>query len=411
MTKAIVFVAVAAVACGGSPSHGGSPDAPSGGDDDAAPPHDAGTCARTAPTGDHAHRVVISHPFDGSGNPATAWEVLALSGSGELSEPGVTFQMGVESEGAVVFTPDGALGLAPQDDGSVGVFALADDGTPTVLDAAFTGSSGMYADRIVMDPAGDHAYVLDQQTRDNGGGVYRIDLACDGTPSGGDLVVAATLPGGLAFVPGGDRALLAAGDVGSNSGSGNDTQLVQWSETGVPSFVGGANAFGDGMAIVGGTALTADGSAFLIGDINQFETGEGSNRIAVVTRDGDTLAPAGVLPIDDPEALVASPFGDVVLATSGFGNAVEVLDTSGSGGAWTVRGEPTYTGAKPELPGAAVEVTIGAIAALVLVSELEGVRRVELRSDGHVVDDGRFTIGDGTGNDLAAIVGAIGVTP
>ena len=268
----------------------------------------------------------------------------------------------------------------------------------------------------MIAPAGNRAYVLDQQTRDNGGGIYEIDLACDGTPSGGGLVVAAKLPGGLAFAGSGALALVAANDFGpagspGATATGNDIELVAWNDGSAPAFVGGADAFGDDQAIVGGTALTGDGSAFLVGDVNQFETGEGSNRIAIVAVGSAAVAPAVVLPFDDPEALVASPFGDVVLATSGIGNALDVLDTGGSGGAWRVRGEVAYTGAKPELPGGAVMVTTGLIAGFVFVEENEGVRGLHFDAGGDVVDDGRFTIGDGTGNDLAAIVGAIGVTP
>jgi hypothetical protein len=109
--------------------------------------------------------------------------------------------------------------------------------------------------------------------------------------------------------------------------------------------------------------------------------------------------------IDDPFSLVASPFGDVVLVVDGFGNAMFVLDNSPTG--FVVRGEVTYQGAKPELPGGAVRIDAGQLKGWVFVEENSGVRTVEMKQDGSVVDHGRFGVGDGTEN----VVGAIGVTP
>lgn len=401
MSIRIVSAVLLCVACRSSHHEVG----PDGGDAGSNGGDAAMSCPRVVPSGDHAHHVVISHPFDGSGNPSPQWEVLDLAADGTLSQPKITFQMGAATDGAVAFTPDGELAVAAQDDGSLGVVRLADDGTPSVIAAAYKGTSGWYASSAVMAPSGDHVYVLSQQTVDNGGGIYRIDLACDGTPSDVGRVVSTGMPGGLTFVPGADRALVAA----------DQTGLFAWTEptaNPAPSQLTGFDPFGDGMAIVGAAALTADGKTYAVGDINQYETGgEGMNRLAIVPRSGDTLGSAAVVPINDPESLIASPFGDVVLSVSGYGNALYVLDTSGTGGAWAVRGQVTYTGAAPELPGAAIELSTGMLNGNVFVSELQGVRRVELRPNGSVVDDGRFTIGDGSGNDLQDIVGAIGVSP
>jgi hypothetical protein len=171
-------------------------------------------------------------------------------------------------------------------------------------------------------------------------------------------------------------------------------------------WLGGANAFGDQTAIVGGAALTADAGHFLVGDTNQF--GGIPNRVAIVDVGQTALANPTVLPnIQDPLALVASPFGDVVLVASGFGNALYVIDRGGAGGAFRLRGEVAYSGAKPELPGGAVGITAGMLRGWVLVAENLGVRRVQLNSDGSVVDLGKLSTGSGTQN----IVGAIGVTP
>jgi hypothetical protein len=393
-----VFLVLAA--CGGGGS-AGSVDAGGGVADaaaDAAP--DAAPCTRTPAAADRVRHVVISHPYDADGNPASTWEVLDLAADGTLSRPGTTFEMGRATVGEVAFTPDGEIGLAVQDDdGSLGVFRLADDGTPTVIAAKLPAS--FYASRVVMAPSGDHAYVLAAQWRENGGGIYRVDIACDGTVTDRGLVAAAKLPAALACVPGTARAVVAATDLGS-SAAGDDVHLVTWGEP--PAYLGGSPSFGDDMAIVGGATLTADGQTFLVGDTSQFASVP--NRVAIVTVGATGVSDPVVLPdIMDPIALVASPFGDVVLVASGFGNAFYVLDHGDV--SWELRGEVSYQGAPPQLPGGAVRIDAGMLRGSVLVSENVGVRRVELRADGSVVDDGLFSLGSG----LDAIVGAVGVTP
>jgi hypothetical protein len=359
----------------------------------------AGGCPRTAAAADRVRRVVISHPNDATGAKAMAWEVLDLSASGDLSRPGRTFTMGYANTGTMVFTPDGAVGLVNNDDGSIGVVRLDAAGVPTVVHAAFKGA--FYAGPIVMAASGDHAFVLDTEWRENGGGIYRVDIGCDGTLTDRGLVIASRLPGALAFVPGTNRAVLAAADIASSTLHA-DAHLLTWGEP--PTWLAGSDAFGDDEAIVAGATLTADGGHFLIGDNSQF--GSQPNRVAVVEVTATGLVNPKVIPnINDPVALVASPFGDVVLVASGFGNAFFVLENKAGG--FQLRGEVTYSGPKPELPGGAVRIDAGMLRGWVLVAENLGVRRVELKADGGVVDHGKFSTGTG----YVSIVGAIGVTP
>src|SRR5262249_59456060 len=91
-------------------------------------------------------------------------------------------------------------------------------------------------------------------------------------------------------------------------------------------------------------------------------------------------------------------FGDVVLVASGFGNAFFVIDRDATG--FKKRGEVTYTGPKPELPGGAVMIDVGALRGLVLVAETSGVRRVAFHADGSVVDLGKFAVGTRSGPQL-----------
>lgn len=332
-----IVVALALAGCSNS-NHGTTGDDHPGDDDDV--PSDTGStsaCPREAALADRTRHVVISHPFTDAGK-GTLYDVLDVTATGQLSKPGRPFNMAVGVEGTIEFTADGKVGMIAQDDGSLGVFALADDGTPTVIDPQFKG--GFYASQVVM--AGDHAFVLDGDTTGNGGGIYRVDIACDGTPTSKGLVAAANLPGAFAFLPGGDRAVIASTQFGT-SAAGADAELVMWGDT--PTLVDDVDAFGDDMALVGGATLTASGGHFLIGDRSEFSGIP--NRVAVVQVGATGLTKPTVIPnINDPYALIASPFGEVVLAIDGYGNAMHVLEDNGSG--YALRGDVAYKGTAPQ---------------------------------------------------------------
>jgi hypothetical protein len=338
------------------------------------------------------HKVVVSHPYDAAGQPANRYRVLELEGPA-LTDPGVTFEMGRSTIGVIAFTPDGEVAVAPQEDGTLGVVRL-DGDTPEVVHAAFAG--GFYADRVVMAPGGDLAYVLDNQWRENGGGIHRVAIGCDGTLTDLGRWVESKLPAGLHLA--GDRAVLVANDVGG-SPAGDDAHLLDWAAA-TPGPLDGADAFGDDEHIAGGSAVTEDGAHLLIGDTSAFSGIP--NRVAVAAIEGDTLTPVQVLtPIEDPLSIVT--LGEVALVVSGFGDAVFVLDYDPTADPpFTVRGEPTYVGASPQLPGHAV-----LSGSTVLLAELEGVRRFRLDGGGVVTDLGLTSLG----SDTDAITGAIGVQP
>lgn len=382
------LLALSLYACG---DDGG--DASDAGAFDAVTP-DASACPR-APVARTVHKVVVSHPYDAAGGPASTYRLLDLGGAGGLSDTGVTFEMGRSTIGEIAFTPDGEVAIVPQEDGTLGVVRF-DGDTPVVVHAAFAG--GFYADHVVVAPAGDLAYVLDNQWRENGGGIHRVAIGCDGTLTDLGRWVPSKLPAGLHLD--GDRAVLVATDVGA-SPAGDDAHLLDWSAA-EPGPLDGADAFGDDDAIVGGSAVTPAGDFLLIGDTSAFSGVP--NRVAVVAIDGDTLTPVQVIsPVEDPLSIVMSPSGDVALVVSGFGDAVLVLDHDpGAATPFTLRGEPTYLGASPQLPGHAV--LLGATA---LLAELEGVRRFRFDGGGVVTDLGLTSLG----NDTDAITGAIGVQP
>lgn len=380
-----VVLALAAVGCGG----GGGDTSPGDSGTDGTP-----ACVREPAAADRVRHVVIAHPYADASTKANAWEVLDLSATGELSRPGRTFTMGRAIVGELAFTRDGTIGVAAQEDGSLGVFRL-DDGVPTVLHEKLTGS--FYAGRVVTAPDGT-IYVLDNQWRENGGGIYKLAIDCDDNVADAGLVAAAKLPSGLAFASA-DRALVAATDIGS-SPAGAEAHLVAWSDA--PSVTSSTDAFSDDEAIIGGVALTADEQYFLIGDTSSFASVP--NRVAVVPLAGSAFGATEMIPdLEDPIALVADPDRTQVLAVSGFGNAMYVLDKPAT--TWRKR-EVTYAGAKPQLPGGAVMIGAGTLKGRVLIAENLGVRQVRFTADG-VEDLGMFSLGDGIPNST----GAIGVTP
>jgi hypothetical protein len=385
-----VFLVAVLAACGGSGN--------STGDSGTTPVEDGPgtTCVRDPAPADRTRRVVISHPYSADSMKANEWEVLDLSMTGELSRPARMFTMGRAFVGEVAFTPDGKIGIAPQEDGTLGIFKLDDAGVPTVLHTNFKGS--FYAARVVVAPTGA-IYVLDTQWRNNGGGIYELAIDCNDNVMDKGLVAASKLPAALAFTTG-NHQVLAAVDIG-DSAMGADVHMVS---LGGPTVIASADAFADDMQIVGGATLTNDGSAFLVGDTSSF--GTQPNRIAVVPITGMQLGTPYMIPmIEDPIVLLASPFADKVLVVSGFGDAIFQVAKTGS--TWAAAGELTYQGVKPQLPGGAVMVERGALRGLVLVAENEGVRRVEMFAAGTITDRGLFSLGSG----LVNTTGAIGVTP
>lgn len=385
-----VFSIAMLVGCGGDPD-GGAPDAPA--------PDASGTCERFASADDRTRHVVVAHPYDASGNQSAMYEVLELSAAGTLTqfEPPRMFSLGARTPfGQIAFTPDGEVGLVAMDNGDLGVFRL-DDGMPTVVHASFDGA--FYASRVIVDPAGDRAWVVDPNTRENGGGIYAVTIGCDGTLTDQGMVAAARSPGGLAIR--GTQAVIAARDI-LDSPAGDDLHVIELASPAVRD--GGGDAFGDDDQSFSGFALTHDGATALIGDSNF----AGPNRVGIASVTPTSMI--AIIPdITDPSAIATSPYGDVAVVSSSQppGEGIYVLDKGGPAGAWRNRGEITYVGPAAQLPGDMTTIDRGALAGSVLVSELSSVRRLVFHSTGEVEDVGSLSFGDGLEN----IGGAIGVTP
>ncbi len=397
---ATVLVCAALAGCGGGGA--GSVNAGGGGDGGATADAAPTGCPRQPAAADRERVVVISHPYDASAAKAPTYEVLTLGTDGTVSQTGTTFEMGRSLDARIHFTPDGAIGMVAQEDGTLGVFRV-NGTTPTVIESAYDAGGAFYASDVVMSEDGAHAFVLDAQWRENGGGIDQLAIDCDGNVSYEGEIAPAKLAYAMTLLSG-TSAVVAADDI-RDSTPGDTVHLVNLAGNGV---IAGADAFGDDQAIVSDATLFGTGTRyFLVGDNSQFSGV--NNRIAVVRVANQTLTPVQVLtPIEDPYALVASPDGDVAIAVSGFGNAIFEIDyASGNDPPFSIAGELTYTGAKPQLPGKAVLIDRGSLRGLVLVAENLGVRRVRFAAGGAVEDDGVTLVGSGN----ESIVGSIGVQP
>ena len=357
------------------------------------------------PSYDYERVVVIAHPFGGPGEPAKTWEVLRLSAEGELNQPGELFEMGSDSSGKVVFTPDGTIGISTDDNGKLGVFTVSSEGAVDVVYAEYDGD--FYASQLVIEEDGTHALIVDGNWPNNGGGIYRIAIAADGTITEEGLLIEAKNATSLILVSEGLMAV-SAKELGSST-NGEDVHLIDRYSG---ERLGGILAFPEEGEWVSASALSFDGRYGVFADGSGFSNF--ANSISVVDFDGGDIALAQdipSLPYQSPSAFVVSPFGDTLLMLTADAGEDAISIYSFAGGTtsapltWVA--ELDYNGAGPLLPAAAGFISRGSLEGRALVAENLGVRSLQFEEDGTVTDLGLFSVGSGIG----AIVGAIGVQP
>ncbi len=356
-------------------------------------------CTRTPGPDAAPRKVVVSHPFDAAGKKTGAMEVLDLSVDGTLTASGKTFALTKAAFEPIVFTPDGEIGLVAEDDGTLGVFRFDASGAVSVVHAAFKGK--FYANKLVMDPSGQRAYVVDPNTEENGGGLHVVDIACDGTLTDKGKLVPAKTWSVFQFV--GDTRAIVAGGPALGSPATVDAHLLSWKSP--PSLVASTAPFGDRDAIPSWMDVTPDKKLALIAD-NGILAG---SRVAVVEITDTALIPRQILPIDNPAVVIASPHDGVALVLNSDGkDGFTLLKRTGPPTAPFVNaGKLAYVHGKPELPSVAAMIARGPLKGRVLVAENVAVRSLQFTTDGGVTDLAklRFPMG------LQNIVGTIGVQP
>ena len=381
---------------------GGCASSTTDGEEGAAPlTEDATSCNNGAlPAADRTRKVVVSHPF---GTDPAVYEVLNLSASGTLTKTGKKFSMGqANSFAPIVFTPSGKIGLATQQDGTIGVFRFETNGSVTVVNKAWSG--GFYANAITMDPSGTKAYAVDSDTVENGGGVWQIAIGCDGTLT----TTARTVTGGgataMSLVPTNKKnAVLYANSAGASEPTSN-AFLVDVGVTPATVKVGG-DAFGDQVAHSSAIGVTLDGKYALIGD-DGITAGD---RLSVV--DTTYMKHRQLFTTRAPFAIVMSPWGNAAIVVNGD-DADEIstlrYNPANEDAPFTQTGDIAYTLPRPSLPGAAVQIERGTLKGRVLVAELLAVRQVKFTSAGDVKDVSQLKWPD---TDNGQIIGTVGIQP
>lgn len=358
-------------------------------------------CPRVAKPEDRARKVVISHSFDEDGEKKNAkvYEILELSATGELTRTNETFEMG-RGFSEIAFTPDGEVGLVPQEDGSLGVFTFDSDGKVRVIHAAFR--EGFYARHVVVSRDGARAFVLDPNTANNGGGVYEIAIGCDGTLSHVSLAVPGGQAHAMALVPTNpDHAVLIAG-AAFDSTATDYAHLLDLAPATPARLTSGA-VFADRDAIASSVAVTPDGKWALVTDNSVIQ----GNRMAAVAL--DTMKATATIEVPSPAAVVMSPFGNAALLLESDGNDALVAvtyDPANAAKPFAVKGKIAYKSGKTELPSFASVIDRGALKGHVLVAELLMVRHLAFKPDGSIADLGAVTF-----EGFSGIVGSLGVQP
>lgn len=356
----------------------------------------ATTCIRALGPADRTRKVVVSHPY---GDDQTRYEVLDLTSTGELTRTGAVFQMERAGWSPIVFTPDGEIGLVAEDRGGVGVFRFDASGAPVVVHASLHGDFS--ARSIVMHPSGNRAYVIDPNSAEHAGGVYELAIGCDGSVTPTRRFV----PGGgaqaLEFMPGTDRRAVLFAKQAFSSDADRNTFLVDMRS---PSLLTQGDGFGDPNAIVSSMAISDDSRYALIADDG---IGHG-DRVSVVSL--RTMKVKQTLETRAPFAVQMSTFGGSALIVNGD-SADEITtvryDRTNADEPFAITGPLAYTMPRPQLPGAAVQITRGRLRGRVLVAELVAVRQVQFRRSG-AIDDVSQTTWD---KSIENIVGTVGVQP
>jgi hypothetical protein len=363
---------------------------------------DAG-CVFTPTADDAVRHVVVSHPFppDG-GSRDNRWELFSLSPAGVLTKTGTLFRMGRSSDGTspIIFTADGRFGYVAQEDGTIGVFRI-DGDTVTVVDPGYTG--GFSAGKLVMQPSGHQLWVTDFDTQGNHGGVYSVDIACDGTLMNEQYVLPGDNASAAVLAPDAATLLVASRSLAA-SPLDQDLHLVDVTQA-TPSVVTSTTGFPDRDAIPSTVTTSRDGTIIALPD-NGYSVG---SRIAFFTRAGNTLTAKAVVNTPNPYSVTFSPFGDVGLVVNSDGNDnFRRLTWNAAAGTFTVSAALAYVNGRPQLPSAPVMLTRGALTGRMLIAELDSVRQLQFQPDGGITDVSK-TAASGTSSEQ--ILGTIGVTP
>lgn len=361
-------------------------------------------CPRLPAAADRDRVVIVSRPFKNEGEGAEKrsplFEVMILDQQGVLKETGQTFELESTMFSEFVFTPDGEIGLIALASGKIGVFRIGSDYKVSVVHQAF--SLSVFASRIIMSEDGQSAYVLSTNWRNNGGGIYQVEIACDGSLTEKGQIAEAKLPFDLAFVDS-QKVVIAANDI-LDSVQDNNVHLVDLS---APSVLASANGFQNASPFVSSVVLTNDKNYVLVAD-NSMST---NNSISVLAIDQVQNKITPIIQFDsvtDPANMIVSPYDNLVLITGTEENSIWAIDydVTSSSTPFSFRGK-IETSTSTLLPYSISVITRGSLKGHVLVGENTSIRQLQLSADGSVKEIAE----NNYGTEFTSIVGAVGIQP
>ena len=110
--------------------------------------------------------------------------------------------------------------------------------------------------------------------------------------------------------------------------------------------------------------------------------------------------------IGNPAVIVVAPSGGTALVAGAYEpDDLWILDRDDAHpeAPFSIRGKVEYAGGGSQLPTSMVMLERGPLTGRVLVTEVLGIRRLDLGGDGSVTDHGVYPLGDGATNMAAAI--------
>ncbi len=357
--------------------------------------------------------IVVSHPFATNSKDFSVYNSINATITPTDSK---AFTLDKVTQGIITFIGDnGNFGIVATDHGKLSIFTLSEQGIGTAIDSDFRPRK-CYADSATLNPTNiNEAYILDVNTD---GGICTLSIDAAGSITDGGLTISTASPAQLLFPPvvGVQLAIIVSlrGVVSLWDWSSHKSLLS------VPAFDTVDRDDGLPDAVVAAATLTADGQYLLVLDNNAVT---GSMRLSAMKVDWTqrTLVVAQVISnkkgsFNDPTAIIASPYNNAVLVSSAQGNALLRLSYNANAPDGTdpfeLIGPIPITTTNVQLPNTMLALPgSDAWAGLVCVAELSGIRTVKFQADGSVLDYGLTNSGGKGGEDMSAIVGAIGVQP
>lgn len=369
---------------------------------------DGGVACPHPPGPENAPRIaVVSHPYLEDAGRDNSYEVYELSPAGVLTSKNQYFRMGRSTGGnaTIVFTPDGKIGFAPQNDGSMGIFRVEANGNITVVDPAFR-PGNLSVRTLLMDPSGAYIYVIDFNTPNNGGGIYRVAIGCDGTPTMQGNIVPGDIPAVATFMHTRPATAVVAARGFTQTAPLDSVYAVSLSGTDA-GVIGGAAAFPMADSICSQVSVSTDDAWVALSD-NGFST---SGRVAMLSLSGTVMTSVQLLTTGAPIGVLFSPFtrsGLIVNSDTADNYRRLVYNPTTPATPWSVGAPIAYTYGRPELPSMPVMLERGALTGRVLVAELQTIRQLQFERDGGITDVAQTVAPDGGFTDS---LGVFGVAP